>query len=165
MRTQGSDLYPAGQQGPRILHRDKDLEDCVSEALDMQRRYCNAQTQQAQTYWDQEKERGNITSIHRIWHQYEMDMGWRQQAAPWITLQNDSQETCLGCGEAKKRVEAFFCHKCNRVYDPIAAYMAKEIPITHPAMDRLKDTDWPKVHKEEARRRALREGTPEEPKK
>jgi len=36
--------------------------------------------------------------------------------------------------------------------------MAKEIPITHFAMERIKDEDWPKVRKEEERRKALRAG-------
>jgi hypothetical protein len=144
---------------------EKTLEEVITGALDMQRVYSNTQTQQAQTYWDQEDQRGNITPIHRVWHQFEIDMGWRQEAAPWVTLQNEAKETCLGCGETKRNVAAFFCHKCNRVYDPMTAYMAKEIPVTHPAMDRIKDADWTKVHKEEARRKALREGTTEEPKK
>ena len=137
---------------------DKDFAEVLAASLDMQRLYCNAQTQQAQTYWDQEDQRGNITPIHRVWHQYEINMGWRQNPAPWITLQHDHQETCAGCGEAKKRVDAYFCHKCSRVYDPLEAYMAREIPITHPAMERIADKDWPKVNAEEGRRLKIRAG-------
>jgi hypothetical protein len=141
------------------ITEDADFEETVAAALAMQRRYCNSQTQQAQNYWDQgDEERKNITVVHRVWHQFEMDMGWRKTVAPWVTLQNEAQELCAGCGEPKKRVDAFFCHKCQRVYNPLAAYMAREIQVTHPAMDRIEDADWPKVRKEEERRKALRTG-------
>jgi hypothetical protein len=83
-------------------------------------------------------------------------MGWRQNPAPWVTLTHEHTETCVGCGEPKKRVDAFFCWKCNRVYNPLEAYFAREISATHPAMERVLDVDWPKVHKEEARRVAIR---------
>lgn len=136
----------------------RDFDECVADALKIQRRYCNLQTQQAQSYWDQEDQRGNVTPIHRIWHQYEMDMGWRQVAAPWVTMNNEPTVTCQGCGEPKKRVDAYFCHKCARVYDPLVAYMAKEIPASHIAMERIADAEWPKVRKEEERRKALRTG-------
>jgi hypothetical protein len=36
--------------------------------------------------------------------------------------------------------------------------MAKEIPASHPSMERLEEKDWPVVQKEEARRKALRAG-------
>jgi hypothetical protein len=144
---------------------ERDFEEAMAETLDLQKAYSNASTQQAQSFWDQEDQRGNITTAHRIWHQFEMDMGWRQTAAPWVTLINESLETCVGCGETKKRVDAFFCFKCQRVYNPLAAYMAREINITHPSMDRVEDKDWPLIHKEEARRKALREGPAEKAKK
>ena len=140
------------------LTEPKDFDEVAGEALKLQRRYCNQQTQEAQAYWDKEDQRGNITPIHRVWHQYEMDMGWRQTAAPWVTLTNENIETCPGCGESQKRVDAFFCWKCNRVYDPMAAYMAKEIPVSHPSMERIAEKDWPTVIKEESRRKALRTG-------
>jgi len=136
----------------------KDFDECVIKSLVLQKKYANFQTQEAQAHWDKEDQRGNITPVHRIWHQYEMDMGWRQTQAPWVTMTTESSVTCLGCGEPSKRVEAYFCHKCARVYDPFAAYMAKEIPVTHPAMDRIEDKQWPLVHKEEERRKALRTG-------
>lgn len=135
----------------------KPLSECIGSALKLQRKYCNLQTQEAQSYWDQEDQRGNVTPIHRLWHQYELDMGWRQVAAPWITLSTENQITCVACGIPKKRVEAYFC-TCGRVYDPMDAYMAREIPVTHFAMERILDADWPKIHKEEARRKAIREG-------
>jgi hypothetical protein len=135
-----------------------DFEECVASALKLQKAYSNIQTQQAQAYWDQgDEERKNITAVHRIWHQYEIDMGFRQDPAPWVTLTTENTVTCAGCSEPKKRVDAYFCHKCQRVYDPLAAYMAREIPVTHPGMERIADNDWPKVHKEEARRKAIRE--------
>jgi hypothetical protein len=136
----------------------KDFDEIVGASLKLQKRYANFQTQEAQSYWDKEDQRGNITPVHRIWHQYEMDMGWRQVAAPWVTLTTESAVTCPGCGEPKKRVEAFACWKCARVYDPFSAYMAKEIPASHPSMERLEEKDWPVVQKEEARRKALRAG-------
>jgi len=138
--------------------KPKDFDEALAETLDLQRQYSNLITQQAQSSWDQEDQRGNITPIHRTWHQHELDMGWRQTAAPWVTMQNEPTELCAGCGTPKKRVDAFFCEKCQRVYSPFDAYMAKEIPITHFAMERIKDEDWPKVRKEEERRKALRAG-------
>lgn len=136
----------------------KDFDDVVHTCLRIQRKYANMQTQEAQSYWDKEDQRGNITPIHRIWHQYEIDMGWRQVAAPWVTMMNEETVTCIGCGEPKRRVDAFFCWKCSRVYSPFDAYMAKEIPANHPSMERIEDKQWPLVHKEEERRKSLRAG-------
>jgi hypothetical protein len=141
------------------ITEEADLEEAITAALSTQRRYCNSQTQQAQNFWDQgDEERKNITVVHRIWHQFEMDMGWRQTVAPWVTLTNEAVETCPQCGNPKKRVDAFACWSCQRIYDPLTAYMAKEIPVSHPAMERIQDADWPKVRKEEERRKALRSG-------
>lgn len=137
---------------------EKWLDEELATALEMQKKYCQLQTQQAQTFWDQgDEHRGNITDVHRIWHQFEMDMGWRNVAAPWITLHHDEAETCEGCGEPKKRATAFFCHKCARPYDPLKAYMAGEIGVEHPAMNRVAATEWPAIRAEEKRRRELRE--------
>jgi hypothetical protein len=139
------------------------FDEVIKEALDMQQRYCQLQTQQAQSFWDQgEDHRGNITEVHRVWHQYEMDMGWRTNAAPWITLMHENAATCEGCGEPKKRATAFFCHKCARPYEPMAAYMAGEIGIDHPALNRVPVDQWPAIRTEEKRRRELREGTTEQ---
>ncbi len=136
-----------------------DFDEIAAKALKTQKAYCNRQTQQAQNYWDQgDEERKNITGVHRIWHQYELDMGWRQTAAPWVTLVNETVETCPQCGNPKKRADAWACWSCQRVYDPLAAYLAKEIPVSHQAMERIKEDDWPKVRKEEARRLAIRTG-------
>lgn len=141
---------------------DKFLDEELATMLEMQKRYCQAQTLQAQTFWDQEDQRGNITDVHRIWHQYEMDMGWRTVAAPWITLQHENAQTCDGCGEPKKRATAFFCHKCGRFYDPLTAYFAGEMPLDHKDANRITSPDdWAKIRAEETRRKHLREGTAE----
>ena len=137
---------------------DKYLDEQLATCLETQKKYCQAQTQQAQTFWDQEDQRGNITDVHKIWHQFELDMGWRTNPAPWITLTHENAETCEGCGEPKKRATAFFCHKCARPYHPLEAYMAGEIGVDHPAMNRVAPTEWPAIREEEKRRKALREG-------
>lgn len=142
---------------------EKYLDEELAKTLDMQKRYTGIQTQQAQGFWDKEDQRSNITDVHRVWHQYEMDMGWRTTAAPWITLTHENQETCVGCGEPKKRAEAYFC-KCGRVYDPFKAYMDKEIPMSHDQMARVADDKWPLIRAEEARRKAVREGSAPETK-
>lgn len=134
--------------------------DVLSDALSMQKLYAQSETQKAQSFWDNEELRMNITDIHRIWHQFEMHMGWRQKPAPWITMEHESEETCAGCGVPKKRIEAYFC-VCGRPYDPFKAYMAGELPITSDHMVRIAEGDWAKVHKEEARRKKMREGKPE----
>lgn len=123
----------------------------VAETLDMQRKYCNAETQRAQTFNENDGLRLNITDVHRIWHQYELDMGWRQKPAPWVTMSNEAQEVCAGCGEPKKRVEAYFC-RCGRPFDPLKAYLAGELPVESHHLNRLSDKDWAQVEKEEARR-------------
>lgn len=136
----------------------KSFNECVKSALGTQRIYCTSQTQQAQAYWDQEDQRGNITPVHRLWHQYEMDMGWRQTAAPWITLTTEGAVTCEGCGEPKKRVTAFFCHKCARPYQPFEAYVAGELGVDHPSLNRCTDKQWAEIRAIEKKRKALREG-------
>ena len=136
-----------------------DFLECVTKSLKLQRQYCTVQTQQAQTYWDQgDEERKNITRIHRVWHQYEMDMGWRQVAAPWITLTTEGTITCEGCGEPKKRVDAFFCFKCARPYQPFEAYKAGELSIEHPSLNRCTEKQWAEIRTIEAKRKKLREG-------
>ena len=136
-----------------------DFDELVVEALTLQRRYCNGQTQQAQNFWDQgDEERKNITVVHRIWHQYEMEMGWRQVAAPWVTMSNEATVTCEGCGEPRKRVDAYFCFKCARPYDPFEAYKAGELGIEHPSLNRCDAKQWGEIRKLEAARKALREG-------
>ena len=135
-----------------------DFDEIVAAALRLQKIYCNAQTQQAQSYWDQEDQRGNITTVHRIWHQYEMDMGWLQVAAPWVTLSNEPTVTCEGCGEPRKRVDAYFCHKCARPYLPFEAYKAGELGIDHPSLNRCNDAEWKQIREIEKKRVALRTG-------
>lgn len=130
--------------------------DLVAGTLDMQKAYSQIQTQTAQTCWDNEEMRMNITDVHRIWHQYELEMGWRQKAAPWITMEHENAETCPGCGTSKKRVDAIFC-QCGRPYDPLKAYLAGEIPVDSPHMTRVPDGEWSKVVAEEERRRKRRE--------
>jgi hypothetical protein len=135
---------------------EQDFHDALAATLDMQKSYANTNTQQAQSFWDQEDQRGNITTVHRVWHQFEMDMGFRATPAPWITLNNENPVTCAGCGEPRKRVDAYFC-KCGRVYDPLQAYMDGEIPVTHDSMLRVtSDEDWKKIHAEETKRKKRR---------
>jgi hypothetical protein len=140
------------------ITQPKDFDECVARALKLQRLYCNRQTQEAQAYWDQEDQRGNITPVHRIWHQYEIDMGWREIPAPWVTLTNANPETCGGCGNAKKRAEAFFCWNCQRPYDPFKAYEAGEMGIEHPSLNRCTTQEWAEIRKIEIARKKLREG-------
>jgi hypothetical protein len=135
-----------------------DFDSALAQTLDLQKSFCATSTQQAQSFWDQEDQRGNITTVHRIWHQYELDMGWRQTPAPWVTMQHENAVTCEGCGESKKRVDAYFCHKCQRPYNPFEAYKAAEIPIAHPSLDRCSATEWVEIRKIEAKRKAMREG-------
>jgi hypothetical protein len=135
------------------------LGDLIEEALDQQKKYATIQTQQAQSFWDNDDMRMNITDVHRVWHQFEIDMGYRHKAAPWITQMNEPMETCAGCGTQKKAVEAYFC-VCGRAYDPLKAYMAGELPISSDQMARVPAESWAKVHAEETRRKALREGGP-----
>lgn len=136
-----------------------DFEDTVAAALEMQRRYYNNQMQQAQNYWDQgDEERKNITTVHRTWHQYGMDMGWTQIAAPWVTQANEGTVLCEGCGEPRKRVDAYFCFKCARPYDPFSAYIAGELGIDHPSLNRCDAKQWAEIRKTELGRKALREG-------
>ena len=136
----------------------KDFDTFVIEQLKLQKAYCNRQTQTAQSFWDQEDQRGNIQTTHRIWHQYEMDMGWRQVAAPWVTLSNEPTVTCEGCGSPKKRVDAYFCHACARPYDPFDAYKAGELGIEHPSLNRCNAKQWAEIREIEKKRVSFRTG-------
>lgn len=141
---------------------EANLGDLIEEAIEFQKKYATVQTQQAQSFWDNDDMRMNITDVHRIWHQYEMDMGYRHKAAPWITMMNEPMETCAGCGTQKKAVEAYFC-VCGRAYDPLKAYFAGELPISSDQMARVDANAWTKVHAEENRRKSLREGKAAKP--
>jgi len=130
----------------------------LARSLDRQKAYCDNQCQLAQSMWDDEDQRKNITDVHRIWAQFSLDMGWRQSVPIWLTAQNESEETCEGCGAGKKRATAFFCHACARPYSPLKAYMAGELGIESVHLNRIKPEEWVEVRKEEARRKKLREG-------
>lgn len=145
----------------------KIFDEMVAATLELQRQYCDRQMQMASVYHsggdDSSK---NITEIHRVWHQYALDMGWKQSPEPWLHSSNDPEETCTGCGAGKKRAEAFFCHACNRPYDPLKAYLAGEIGIESVHMRRItKPEEVAQVRKHEAAMKArfsdiLGEGEP-----
>lgn len=141
------------------LTESRSLSEVVGEALEAQQLYCEMQCQTAQVYFDDPDQRKNITPVHRIWGQYSLDMGFRSTAPDWLLRRaNEPEETCEGCGEPRKKASAFFCHACARPYDPFACYMAGEIGINHGSLNRLKPEQWAEIHKEEARRKKLREG-------
>lgn len=138
------------------------LSEALGEALDRQRDYCDAHVQQADLYYTNEEERNNITVPHRVWHQFQLDMGWESTPKPWMHIQSSAQITCDGCGAPKKRVVAVFCHACARPFDPLEAYMRGELDVSSVHMNRIEPEGWEKVRTEEKRRRDLRKSLLEE---
>lgn len=137
----------------------RDFGETLGIALDKQRKYYDRQIQEAQAYWNDPDQRKNIHTMHLVWAQYGLDMGWREKPVDWQLSTNEPEESCEGCGSAKKRATAYFCHACNRPYDPFRCFMDGEIDITSVYMHRItKEEDWEKIHAEEARRKRLREG-------
>jgi hypothetical protein len=134
----------------------RDLGETLAECLDTQKRYYDNQMQIGQSYHDDPDQRKNITMVHRIWAQWGLDMGFREKPVDWLLSVDDPTETCDGCGSAKKRALAYFCHACARPYDPFRAYMDKELPYESAHMGKLTDEQWPIVNAEEQRRRSLR---------
>lgn len=97
----------------------------IAACLDLQKTRCTFMIQQGDEYNQDDQQRKNITPVHRIWAQYAIDMGWKQQAPPWMSATLESEETCKGCGKGKKRNDAWFCD-CGRPYNAFAAFMSGE---------------------------------------
>lgn len=143
----------------------KSFKEVLAPQLDKQRGYYETEMQTASMYNNDNEGRKNITQIHRVWHQFGLDMGFTQKVEPWLTSQSEPDETCGGCGAGKKRGTAYFCHACARPYSPLEAYLAGELSIDSVHMNRIQDADWAIVRKEEARRKALRKSLLDEPEK
>lgn len=124
----------------------------LDSTLTLQKTYCDMQLQLAGAYNDDPEQRKNITSVHRTWHQFALDMGWKEKPAAWMVSIDDPTDTCIGCGAARARADAFFCHKCNRPYDAYAAFMAGEdVPQSY--LVAYKGDQWNDIVKESKRRK------------
>lgn len=128
----------------------------VAGVLAQQKEYCERMIQQGDEYNQSQNDidAKNITSVHRIWARYAIDMGWKQEAPPWMNAKFDSEESCKGCGEPRKRTDAHFC-KCGRPYNAFSAFMAGEsVPESY--LFALKEEELAKVAKEMKRRKDIR---------
>lgn len=133
----------------------------MGDQLDRARTYWLNEMQTASIYNNDEDQRKNITQVMRIGHQWALDRGLMTKVEPWLLSQSEPDETCL-CGAGRKAHAKYFCHACQRPFDPFQAYMDKELGIDSVHMQRIKDEQWPIVRKEEKRRQALRTGESEE---
>lgn len=134
-----------------------DAAELVAKLLEQQREYCQRMIQQGDEYFQNQNqiERQNITSVHRVWAKYAIDMGWKQENPPWMNAKFDVEESCKGCGAPKNRRDAFFC-SCGRPYNAFSAFMAGEnVPEAY--LLALKGEELDKVLGEMKRRKALRE--------
>lgn len=130
----------------------------LAEVLDKQRIYYDGQMQQAGIFNDDPEQKKNITQVHRVWHQFGMDMGWTDKQQPWLLTQNDPEETCEGCGATKKRALAYFCHACARPYDPFRCFMDNELGIESVFLNRCTPDQWKEIRKKANDLKRLREG-------
>lgn len=157
IRTPMFESLPDGTR--EYVTKPEEFGDVLAIALDKQRLYYDRQIQEAQAYWNDPDQRKNIHTMHLVWAQYGLDMGWREKPVDWQLSSNEPEDCCEGCGAAKKRATAYNCHACLRPYDPFRSFMDGEIGIDHLHMGRItKAEDWEKIHEEEARRKKLREG-------
>jgi hypothetical protein len=135
----------------------KPFHEVLAKSLDTQRNYYDVKIQTAQNWWNTGGEdRKNITPIDLVWAQFGLTMGWREKPVDWQLSQNDPEETCDGCGAAKKRALAIFCHACSRPYVALDAYLAGEIPVDSVHMNRIPEDQWHLVEAEEEKRAARR---------
>lgn len=128
----------------------------LARALDTQREYYNLRMQIAGGYWNDPDQRKNITNMDLVWAQYGLDMGWREKPVDWHVGAEESGDGCEGCGAARARALAYFCHKCGRSYDPFVAYMDGELGFESAQLNRIAAEKWPVLIAEENRRRSLR---------
>ena len=130
------------------------LQAILKATLETQKTTCQAIIQQGDEYNQDDTERKNITPPMRAWAQFALDMGWKQQAPPWMNATLDSEESCKGCGKGKKKTGAFFC-ECGRPFDAFEAFMAGEnVPESY--LFALKDKQLDTVLAELAKREALK---------
>lgn len=134
----------------------KPIGEVIAQALDTQKNYYDLQIMTGSNYWNDPDNRKNISNAHLIWAQYGLDMGYREKPVDWHVSTDEPDDTCGGCGAAKKRALAVFCHACNRPYDALAAFLGDEIGFDSSYLNRISDEDWPKVLAHENRRRTRR---------
>lgn len=155
---------PTGQR--EYYCEPKSFMETLAVSLDRQRVYCDNEMQTASIYHNTEAQRNDITQIHRVWHQFALDMGWKEKPEPWLLSQKDFEVSCDGCGAGKKKATAFFCHACARPYVPFEAYKAGELGIESVHLNRCTDTEWAEIRTIEIGRKRRREGlTDEKPEK
>jgi hypothetical protein len=131
-----------------------DLVERLKLCLDTQKATCQSVIQKGDEYDQDDNERKNITSPMRAWAQFSLDMGWKQNAPPWMNAQLDSEESCKGCGRGKKKTGAHFC-ECGRPFNAYEAFMAGEnVPESY--LFALKGKELDQVMEELGKREALK---------
>lgn len=152
LRIPNSTRLPDGRRS--YFSQEMSLMSELALTLDMQKSFCQGMITQGDEYNQDEQDRKNITSVHRIWLQYALDMGWKQNSSPWMSAQLDSEESCKGCGKGKTRKDAWAC-VCGRYYNPLAAFLAGQ-PVPESFIYALTGADFDKAATEMKRRNDIR---------
>lgn len=129
-----------------------DMKQELAACLDTQKGFCEFMIRQGDEYNQDEQQRKNITPVHRKWDDFALKMGWKEQAAQWTSSKLDNEESCKGCGKARKRLDAWAC-ECGRYYNALAAYLAGE-PVPEAYIYALSDPKDVEQAEKEMKRRA-----------
>jgi len=137
------------------------LKERLKEIFDLQKVFCLAQCELAQQWSEDEQFKKSITTAHRKWGQFAIDMGWADQGRMTWLIPSDPDAACVKCGAMRTSGTALFC-KCGRPYDPLKAFFAGE-HVEESYLATLTGDDLRRVKAEMARRKRL--FAEEEPKK
>ncbi len=159
-----NDLRPAAiVRAPEFVFRkrnrytvftEKPLGDLVNEQEEQLKRKCMSVLDQAQRWYDDEKQRSNIQRMEHAYHDFALRKQWITAAMPWRNVQVRSEDRCMRC-QQQYTSKTGVC-KCGYVMDPFTAYMSSEIEIEHVRMKSLNAKQWKSVKEEEKRREEAR---------
>jgi hypothetical protein len=137
-----------------IVFTEKPLGDLVNEQEEQLKRNCMSVLDQAQKWYDDEKQRSNIQHREHAFHDFALRKQWITAAMPWRNVQVRSEDRCPRCQQ--QYVSKTGVCKCSYVMDPFTAYMQGEILVDHVRMNVLTGKQWKAVKEEEKRREEAR---------
>lgn len=119
--------------GPvRIVYRTetRSLEECLESALMRQKNFAEAMIAEGHRLANSNSpdERMQQTSLHVMWHNWAISMGYKREPEKWAAAQLQDRPDvdavfCPGCHQQQKSTEQAFCPNCNRPFDAYKAFM------------------------------------------
>lgn len=112
----------------------KNFESFLEYLLTMQRNYIDGTIAQAQEFYNANADelRNQLSSYHRLWHNFALHMGYIKTPYPWATERLDDHPateavSCPDCHTRQKSPDQHFCPECNAPFDALKAFLAGKV--------------------------------------